>query len=196
MKPLEGGPAGAATLQHGSHDEKILETTNLTTEASPMEKKHTKTKKNATLIASATEMDAKIKSPPKGAIPMLDKPKIVVKNIVQVINQENGENWREIPDTGGLYLINRSGQIFSAKRQKCLRLQYPNNCSPTVRLPIKGVFRTVGIARTVATLFLGDQKPGYKLIFKDHDSQNVDLSNLDYIPTRKERQQLKRSPQK
>lgn len=192
---MESG-SGGATLQHGSHNEEILETTNLTTEASPMEKNHTKTKKNATLIASATERDAKIKSPPKGAILMLDKPKIMVENIVRVTNQENGENWREVPDTGGLYLINRSGQIFSAKRQKYLRLQYPSNCSPTVRLPINGIFRTVGIARTVATLFLGEQKPGYKLIFKDHDSQNVDLSNLDYLPTRKEKQRQKRSPQK
>lgn len=110
-------------------------------------------------------------------------PRIWIERTVHV----NEKQWREVPGTDQRYWVNREGQIWSTESKKCLRPQSSEITTPTVRLRgTDGNYRTVGIARLVSRLFIGELKPGFHLKFKDHDSHNFRLSNLEHVPTKRE----------
>lgn len=88
------------------------------------------------------------------------------------------EEWRPIPTYEGLYEISTKGQVRSLKRNKLLKPDKHNNVGLHTR---EGKQKGWAIHILMGCTFLGnDIEDGYRnrVLFKDKDSSNLDLSNL------------------
>lgn len=105
-------------------------------------------------------------------------------------HERNTRHWKEVPNSDGRYYLNRDGELYSVLRGRILKRQFSGTISYRIRRG--NGYENVAVARLVAQLFLGPLPKGHRLAFKDHDSENVRLSNLIYLPTLKYRRKLNR----
>lgn len=90
------------------------------------------------------------------------------------------ENYTEIPDTQGYYLISRSGEIYSLKTNRSLKLSKGTNGYRQVVLRVAGRSETHMIHRLVAKTFIPNLQ-GFRVVnHLDGDKLNNGVENLEW----------------
>lgn len=102
----------------------------------------------------------------------------------------DGEEWREITGTNGIYQVSSFGQVRRSRPGTSTmagRLLAPSpsvDGYPLVVLTINGKGKREAVHRLVASAFLGEKPPGTEINHKDANKTNNRPENLEYITHR------------
>ena len=104
------------------------------------------------------------------------------------IKNLDGEQWKEIPQTNGLYYASNKGRIKSYVKYQAIILEpFPNSTGYLrVTLKIDGKRKDIFVHKIIADLFIQD-KPTiqntikYELHHIDHNRYNNNVNNLIYL---------------
>ena len=93
-----------------------------------------------------------------------------------------GEEFRDIVGYEGLYLISSFGRVLNIKtrKRKFLKEELRQDGCKAVKLYKNGIMKTNLVHRLVATAFIPNPKNSLKVIHKDGDNTNNQLSNLEW----------------
>lgn len=94
-------------------------------------------------------------------------------------NGMSGEDWKEVPHTGGSYYISSAGRFLSLKRDKPrIMSQWNNKGYLCVSLSVNGKKKNRRVHRLVAQAFCADYSPNKQVHHKDYDRRNNTAINL------------------
>lgn len=94
--------------------------------------------------------------------------------------QELREEWRDIPETGGLYQVSSFGRVKSNVKPRILKYSSKTKY-PSVSLIYGGKRHQMNIHRLVAEAFLPIEKGKSYVNHIDGDKHNNRLSNLEWV---------------
>jgi len=89
------------------------------------------------------------------------------------------EEWRDMPEYGGLYKVSNTGKIFSRKTGRLRKLTLNHDGYHRVALVYKGKRKSWMVHRLVMLLFVGPSD--LTVNHKDSNRSNNHLSNLEYM---------------
>lgn len=96
-------------------------------------------------------------------------------------NELTEAGWRTIPKWED-YLISCSGEVFSKRRNKIMRVYRANiKAYPSVCLSCKGFEKTYSIHKLVALAFLANPDNKIAVNHKDGNKHNNHVSNLEWV---------------
>jgi hypothetical protein len=100
--------------------------------------------------------------------------------------------WRPVDGYDGNYLVSRSGDVFSVRRNKTLARVQAGRDYVRVNLYKDGHARHHLVHRLVAAAFLGPIPRGYEVNHKDGDKTNCNAENLEIVTRDENRKHAQR----
>ena len=88
--------------------------------------------------------------------------------------------WREVPDTNGLYLVSDTGEVFSVRNRRLLKKSNRRSGYYYVELNINGLAKKENVHRLVALAFIPNPDNLPVVNHKDENPKNNNAENLEW----------------